>query len=68
VRPGAPREVVERLNQALQQAARQPEVRNRLAALALEPEAMSAQAFGAVIAAESEKWLAIARAANIKAD
>jgi tripartite-type tricarboxylate transporter receptor subunit TctC len=68
VRSGTPPQVVERLNLELQKAAKQPEVRSRLAALALEPEAMSPQAFGAVVAAESEKWQGIARAANIKAD
>jgi tripartite-type tricarboxylate transporter receptor subunit TctC len=43
-------------------------VKERLAALALEPEPMSGAQFGQVIAAETDKWQRIGRAAQIKAD
>lgn len=68
VKAGTPREVVERLNSELNKALNLPEVRDRLGALALETEPMSASQFGTVIAAETDKWLRIGRAAQIKAD
>jgi tripartite-type tricarboxylate transporter receptor subunit TctC len=68
VKVGTPKEVVERLNTELNKALNLPEVRERLGALALETEPMSGGQFGAVIAAETEKWQRIGRAAQIKAD
>lgn len=68
VRAGTPREVTERLNAELNKALAQPEVRERLAALALEPEPMAPATFRSVVAGESERWLRIGRAAGIKAD
>jgi tripartite-type tricarboxylate transporter receptor subunit TctC len=68
VKVGTPKEVVERLNTELNKALNLPEVRERLGALALETESMSGGQFGAVIAAETEKWQRIGRAAQIKAD
>ena len=68
VKTGTPKEVVERLNTELNTALNLPEVRDRLNALALETEPMNGGQFGAVIAAESEKWQRIGRAALIKAD
>ena len=68
VKTGTPKEVVERLNTELNKALNLPEVRDRLNALALETEPMNGGQFGAVIAAESEKWQRIGRAALIKAD
>ncbi|MBL8378895.1 MAG: tripartite tricarboxylate transporter substrate binding protein [Burkholderiales bacterium] len=68
VRPGTPPEIIQRLNGELVKAVASTEVRDRLGALALEPEAMAPARFGQIIAVESEKWLRIGRAANIKAD
>lgn len=68
VKAGTPKEVVERLNTELNKALNLPEVRDRLGALALETEPMNSSQFGAVIAAETEKWQRIGRAAQIKAD
>lgn len=68
VRSGTPREVLERLNAELNKALAQPEVRERLGGLALETEPMAPAQFRTVVATESEKWLRIGRAANIKAD
>lgn len=68
VKAGTAPEIVARLNAELNKALSTPEVRERLAPLALEPEPMPAQRFGAVIASESERWLRIAKAARIKAD
>ncbi len=68
VKAGTPPEVVARLHAELNKALSSPEVRERLAPLALEPEPMPARQFGGVIATESERWLRIAKAARIKAD
>ena len=68
VKAGTPKEVVERLNSELNKALNLPDVRERLAALALETEPMSNAQFGAVITAETDKWQRIGRAAQIKAD
>ena len=68
VKAGTPKEVVERLNTELNKALNLPEVRDRLGALALETEPMNSSQFGGVIAAETEKWQRIGRAAQIKAD
>jgi tripartite-type tricarboxylate transporter receptor subunit TctC len=68
VKAGTPKEVVERLNVELNKALNLPDVRERLAALALEPEPMSGAQFGQVIAIETEKWQRIGRAAQIKVD
>ncbi|MCY1530187.1 hypothetical protein D9M68_653650 [compost metagenome] len=68
VRSGTPREIVERLGDALAKALAAPEVRERLATLALEPEPMTPARFRTVLAAESDKWLRLGRNAGIKAD
>lgn len=68
VRPGTPREIVDRLNAELNKALAAPDVREKLAGLALEPEPMNPRQFGSVVAGEQEKWLRIGRAAQIKAD
>jgi tripartite-type tricarboxylate transporter receptor subunit TctC len=68
VKTGTPKDVVERLNTELNKALNLPDVRERLATLALESEPMSGAQFGQVIATETEKWQRIGRAAQIKAD
>ena len=68
VKAGTPKDVVERLNAELNKALNLPDVRDRLAALALEPEPMSGAQFGQVIATETDKWQRIGRAAQIKVD
>ncbi len=68
VRPGTPREIVDRLNAELNKALAAPDVKEKLGGLALEPEPMNPRQFGTVVATEQEKWLRIGRAAQIKAD
>lgn len=68
VKAGTPRPVVERLHAELNKALSSPELRERLTPLALEIDAMTTAAFGQVIESESDKWLRIGRAAQIKAD
>ena len=68
VRPGTPKDIVDRLNAELNKALAAPEVREKLAGLALEPEAMNPRQLGAIVGTEQEKWLRIGRAAQIKTD
>ena len=68
VKSGTAKEVIDRLNTELNKALNLPDVRERLSALALEPEPMSGAQFDSVIATETEKWQRIGRAAQIKAD
>jgi tripartite-type tricarboxylate transporter receptor subunit TctC len=68
VKTGTPRDIVDRLQAEAHKALAHPEVRQKLAALALEPEAGAPRALASVIAAEQDKWLRIGRAAQIKAD
>lgn len=68
VKAGTPKDVVERLNTELNKALSLPDVRERLGTLALETEPMSGGQFGTVIAAETDKWQRIGRAAQIRAD
>lgn len=68
VRTGTPREIIDRLNGELHKALVHPEVRERLGSLALEGEPMPPAQFGQIIASESDKWLRIGRAAQIKVD
>ncbi|MGE4335627.1 MAG: Bug family tripartite tricarboxylate transporter substrate binding protein [Pigmentiphaga sp.] len=68
VKAGTPQPIIDRLNTELNRALSDPGVRERLGTFALEPQAMTPQEFGEVLAAGSEQWLAIGRKANIQAD
>lgn len=68
VKAGTPPAIVERLNAELNKALAMPEVRARLAELALEPQATTAAGFGQIISSEYERWMRLGRAAQIKAD
>jgi tripartite-type tricarboxylate transporter receptor subunit TctC len=68
VKAGTPKPIVDRLNGELNKALNSTEVRERLMPLALEVDAMTPTGFGQTMEAESEKWLRIGRAAQIKAD
>ena len=68
VKAGTPKPIVERLNAELNKALNSTEVRERLMPLALEVDVMTPAGFGQTIESESDKWLRIGRAAQIKAD
>jgi tripartite-type tricarboxylate transporter receptor subunit TctC len=68
VRAGTPRPIVDRLNAELAKAVATPEVRNRFAALGVEPVAGSPKEFDELIAAEVERWERLVRDAQIKPD
>ena len=63
---GTPGEIVGTLNREINAALTDPEVKARLAALGVVPMPATPSEFGTFIAAETEKWAKVIRAANIK--
>jgi tripartite-type tricarboxylate transporter receptor subunit TctC len=67
---GAPKttraDIVERLNKEVNAALADPAMKARLADLGNAPVPMTSADFGKLIAAETEKWAKVIRAANIK--
>jgi tripartite-type tricarboxylate transporter receptor subunit TctC len=62
---GTPDAIVQKWQADVATVLRQPDVKEKLDALGLEPVGNSAQAFGGTIAAETLKWRAIVHRANI---
>ena len=62
-----PAPIVKRLQEELARTLRDPEVRARLAALAVTADTGNSETFAKTIAAELELWATVAKAANIKA-
>ena len=65
---GTPREAVLKLSDAVAKAIAQPDVREKFAAQGLDPATSSADQMTAHIRAEVEKWIRVAKSANIKVD
>jgi tripartite-type tricarboxylate transporter receptor subunit TctC len=65
---GMERDAIEGIQQAVQAALSDPDIRNRLAALGVEPFQGPPDAFPQLVAGDIQKWGSIARAANIKID
>ena len=65
---GTPRALVERLQQQVAAILRLPDVRERMAALGVEPVGSTPAELAAVLRADVEKWTAVAKSANVKAD
>lgn len=65
---GTPPAVVKRLQDEVARVLKLPEVRERIAALGIDPVASTPEEFSRLIAADIAKWTAVAKAANIKAD
>ena len=65
---GTPRALVERLQQQVAAILRLPDVAERMAALGIEPVGGTPAQLGAVLRADVEKWTAVAKSANVKAD
>lgn len=66
VRTPAP--VVQKLHAEIARVIALPDVRERLNGLGIDPTGMPGEAFAKIVAADIERWTAVARAANIKAD
>jgi tripartite-type tricarboxylate transporter receptor subunit TctC len=64
----APVEVTARLNKEINAVTADPAVQARFAGLGVEPLSMTSADFATFIAAETEKWARVIRAANIQLD
>lgn len=67
VRTGTPPDVVATLNRAVVEAMKQPETRDRIAAIGVEPMATSPAEFDAFFKSEVKRWTAVAQTAGLKA-
>jgi tripartite-type tricarboxylate transporter receptor subunit TctC len=65
---GTPEEIVRRLNSEVTRILQAPEARSALAAMAAEPIAASPQEFAALLARDRERFGAVVREANIRAE
>jgi tripartite-type tricarboxylate transporter receptor subunit TctC len=65
---GTPREVVLRLNAESVKALNMPATRERLQGIGLDPAPNTPEAFAQFIRAELERWAAVTRTLNIRAD
>jgi len=65
---GTPPAIVNRLQREVARVVRLPEIRKRLAQMAIDPSGNTPGEFRAIIARDIKKWTAVAKAANIKAD
>jgi len=63
-----PRATVDRLQQEVARVVKIPEIRERLEQMSIVPSGNTSEEFRAIIAREIDKWTAVAKAANIKAD
>jgi tripartite-type tricarboxylate transporter receptor subunit TctC len=65
---GTPRSVIERLNAAIVQALRSPELQDAFRKLAAEPVGSTPEEFGTFMRNETDKWAAIVKNAGITAE
>jgi tripartite-type tricarboxylate transporter receptor subunit TctC len=65
---GTPRAVVSRLRDEVARVVKLPDVRERFAAMGIDPVANLPEEFRRIMAADIAKWTAVAKAANIKAE
>jgi tripartite-type tricarboxylate transporter receptor subunit TctC len=63
-----PPEIIEKLNREINAVLAEPDVKARLTELGGEPLVSSSPAFGAMIAAETEKWAKVVKFADIKVE
>jgi tripartite-type tricarboxylate transporter receptor subunit TctC len=62
---GTPRPIIEKLNASIDRILKMEEVRQKLAALGVEPVGGTPEAFARHVRAESEKWGKLVKSANI---
>lgn len=62
---GIPGDVVRRLNISLAQVLSSPDLREKLSGEAIEPQAMSPEAFGKYIQSDVARWTALVKAQNL---
>jgi len=65
---GTPAAVVDKVNKAINDGLKSPEMQSKLARFRVEPKPGSPQDFGNFIASESKKWAGVIASAGIKVD
>jgi tripartite-type tricarboxylate transporter receptor subunit TctC len=65
---GTPRPVLEAIHAQALKALQVPEVRERMAALGIDPVGNTPEQLGAILRADLEKWTAVAKSAGVKAE
>ncbi len=65
---GTPRPVLDALHAQVLKALQVPEVRERMAALGIDPVGNTPAELGAILRADLEKWSAVAKSAGVKAE
>jgi tripartite-type tricarboxylate transporter receptor subunit TctC len=63
---GMPKDLVDKLNAAVAQALRHPEVTEKLVTIGMTPMIMTPEQFKAVIANDTVRWVRLARDANVQ--
>jgi tripartite-type tricarboxylate transporter receptor subunit TctC len=63
-----PAAIVNRLQQEVARVVKIPEIRERLEQMSIVPSGNTSEEFRAIIARDIDKWTAVAKAANVKAD
>ncbi len=63
-----PKEIVERLNREINAVLTEPEMKKRLTELGGAPLISSPEGFGAMIAAETEKWESVVKSAGLRVE
>ncbi|MEK6244848.1 MAG: tripartite tricarboxylate transporter substrate binding protein [Pseudomonadota bacterium] len=64
---GTPRPVLDAIHAQALKALQVPEVRERMAALGIDPVGNTPEQLGAILKADMEKWTAVAKSAGVKA-
>lgn len=64
----APAAAINKFRDEVVRVLRLPEIRERMAAMAIDPSGNTPEEYRKIIAADIAKWTAVAKAANIKAD
>lgn len=65
---GTPKPIIDKLAAEVQRIVRLPDVRARMAALAIDPAGSSPEEFASIISSEIPLWAGVAKANNIRAD